>query len=133
MTDEPPPLESHIQADIRLALGKLRHTRLFRNSKGQGWMGTVVRRTQKEVVLSHPRAVPFGILAPGSSDLIGAVQVVITPDMVGQTIAVFTALEVKRPGVSVPVEQQGFVTFVRDFGGRADIVRSVDDAVRVVS
>jgi hypothetical protein len=125
-------LESHIQAEIRLALGKLSFNRMFRNSKGQGWMGNVVRRSAKEVVLANPRAVPFGVLAPGSSDLLGLTQIVITPEMVGRTVAVFTALEVKRPGVKPEPEQDDFVAFVNGFGGRAAIVRSVDDAVRAV-
>jgi hypothetical protein len=96
-------------------------------------MGTVLRRTTKEIVLAHPRAVPFGILAPGSSDLIGPVQVTITPEMVGQTVAIFTALEVKRPGVRPEPEQTDFVEFIQGFGGRAEIVHSVDEAVRAVS
>lgn len=126
-------LESHIQAEIRLSLGRLAFTRMLRNSKGQGWMGTVKRRTNTEIVLTHPRAVPFGLLAPGSSDLIGMTQVVVTPDMIGQTVAIFTALEVKRPGVKPEPEQDEFVTFVRDFGGCADIVRSPDEAVKIVT
>jgi hypothetical protein len=125
-------LESHIQADIRITLGKLRHTRLLRNSKGQGWMGKLVSRDGGRVVLENARQVAMGLIAPGSSDLVGPVQVVITPAMVGQTIAVFAALEIKRPGIKPEQEQTDFVTFVRNFGGIGEIVHSPDEAARAV-
>lgn len=113
-------LESQIQADIRLALGAMPHVKVFRNNQG---------------VAQYPggQRVPYGVAQSGGSDLIGLTQVLITPEMVGQRVAIFTALEVKRPGVKVPDEQQAFVDFVNQFGGRAGIVRSVEDAVRVVS
>lgn len=126
-------LESHIQADIRLSLGRLAHTRLLRNSKGQGWMGKLVSRTGTRVVLEGARQVAMGLIAPGSSDLVGPVQVVITSAMVGQTVAVFAALEIKRPGIKPEPEQTDFVTFVRNFGGIGEIVHSSDEAVRAVS
>lgn len=125
-------LESHIQADIRVALGKLRHTRLLRNSKGQGWMGKLISRQGNRVVLDGARQVAMGLIAPGSSDLVGPVQVVITPEMVGQTVAVFSVLEIKRPGIAPEQDQLDFVRFVNDFGGIGAIVHSVDEAVLAV-
>lgn len=126
------PIESDIQADIRLALGRLRHTRIFRNNRGVAWMGRVVERTRATIVLANPRPVEFG-LNDGASDLIGLTQITITPDMVGQTVAVFTAGEVKRPRADVPDHQQRFIDFVRGFGGIAGVVRSPDDAVALVN
>lgn len=72
------------------------------------------------------RLVRYG-LCPGSSDLIGLRTVTITPDMVGQRLAVFTAIEVKDRGRVTP-EQQRFITAVQQAGGLAGVARSVDDA-----
>jgi hypothetical protein len=98
--------------EIRLALGLLPGLRLFRNNVG------VLRDREG-------RAVRFG-LAPGSSDLIGWRTVTITPDMVGQKVAVFTALEVKAPGGThkVTAEQRRFLDVVEAAGGIAGVARS---------
>lgn len=119
--------ESDIQADIRLSVGLIPTVRLFRNNRGVAWMGKIVERVGSTVVLANARPVEFG-LTDGASDLIGLKSITITPDMVGQTVAVFTAAEVKRPGVKVPDHQQRFIDFVRSFGGIAGVVRSSDEA-----
>jgi hypothetical protein len=49
--------------------------------------------------------------------------------MVGQQVAVFTALEVKTPTGKVSPAQTKFIDMVRKFGGIGAIVRSVDEAV----
>jgi hypothetical protein len=72
------------------------------------------------------RLVRYG-LCPGSSDLIGLRTITITPDMVGQTVAVFTAIEVKDRGRPTP-EQLGFIAMVQSAGGLAGVARSTDDA-----
>lgn len=104
--------EAKVQNDIRLELGR-GGTRLWRNNSG----------ALKDAT---GRLVRYG-LCPGSSDLIGLRQVVVTPDMVGQTLAVFTAIEVKDRGRPTP-EQQAFITMVQQAGGLAGVARSVDDA-----
>lgn len=126
------PLETALQANIRKAVGLLPHVRLFRNNRGVAWMGKLEDRKGGFVVLSNARPVEFG-LTDGASDLIGLTQVVITPEMVGRTVAVFTAAEVKRPKVTVPEHQRHFLNFVTGFGGRAGVVRSPDDALALVS
>jgi hypothetical protein len=126
------PLESSIQADIRLAQGLLPHVRLFRNNRGVAWMGKLLQRRGGIVTLENARPVEFG-LTDGASDLIGLTQIVVTPEMVGRTLAVFTAQEVKRPGVTVPDHQERFVGFVQRFGGIAGVVRSPEDALSLVS
>jgi hypothetical protein len=87
--------------------------RLFRNNVGalEDKTGRIVR---------------YG-LCKGSSDLIGWHTVEITPDMVGQRVAVFVALEVKDKG-RLTQEQATFLEVVRRAGGIAAEVRSVDDA-----
>ena len=69
----------------------------------------------------------FG-LARGSADLIGYRTVTITPEMVGQQVAVFTSLEVKTPTGRIRPEQTNWQRTVAADGGIAAIVRSVDDA-----
>ena len=72
------------------------------------------------------RLVRYG-LCPGSSDLIGLRQVTITPDMVGQTIAQFVAIEVKDRG-RLTEQQQAFITMVQQAGGLAGVARSPEEA-----
>lgn len=124
-------LEGTIQADIRKAVGLFPHVRLWRNNRGAAWMGQIVERAGTTIVLANARPVEFG-LTNGASDLIGLTQIVITPEMIGRTLAVFTAIEVKRPGVGVPEHQRRFIDFVRGFGALADVARSSADAVRIV-
>jgi len=67
-----------------------------------------------------------------SSDLIGVTSVVITPDMIGQKVAIFTAVEVKRkdwkPSQSDKrqIAQQNFIDFIKSKGGIAGFVNSID-------
>lgn len=67
-------------------------------------------------------------LAPGSSDLIGITPVVVTPDMVGRTLGIFTALEVKAKSGRASVEQINFIGTIRRLGGIAGQVRTVAEA-----
>ena len=111
--------EAEIQAEIWKAIGSRPDTRLFRNNQG---------------IATHAggQRVKYGLANPGGSDLIGLHAVTITPDMVGQTLAVFTALEIKTPTGAIRPEQRTFIEFVRSFGGKAGIVRSVADAEAVL-
>ena len=70
----------------------------------------------------------FGVASPGGSDLIGYRQVVIGPEHVGQTVAVFAAVEVKTNTGRATRDQQAFVKHVQAAGGIAGIARSVDEA-----
>jgi len=111
--------EQQLQNEIRLALGSHPDVRLFRNNVG----GLKDHRGQ---------LVTYG-LCNGSSDLIGLRRVTVTPDMVGQQLAVFTALEVKRPG-QVPTEAQGkFLGMVHGMGGLSGVVTSIDSAKEILN
>ena len=115
-----PNAETDLQQRIRLAVGTRADTRLFRNQVGS---------------LPDPRTgrlVTFG-LARGSADLIGWRSIVVTPDMVGRRIAVFTSIEVKTPTGRVRPEQQAWLGVVRGAGGIASIARSVTDAELALS
>lgn len=72
------------------------------------------------------RLVRYG-LCPGSSDLIGLRSITITPDMVGKTVGVFVAIEVKDRGRLTP-EQERFIAMVQQAGGLAGVARSPEDA-----
>jgi len=111
--------ETTLQQKIRLALGTRTDLRLFRNQVGQ---------------LPDPctgRPVQFG-LARGSADLIGWRTITVTPEMVGQRIAVFTSIEVKTPNGQVKPEQHAWQRTVSAAGGIAGIARSVQDANEIL-
>ena len=110
--------EQSIQQHIRLACST-GATRLFRNNTG-------TLRDQ------HGRPVSFG-LARGSADLIGWRTVTITPEMVGQQVAVFTSIEVKTPAGRIRPEQQQWLDAVQAAGGIAGVARSVEDALRITT
>jgi len=76
--------------------------------------------------------VQFGVGNPGGSDLIGYRRVTVTPEMVGQDVAVFAAVEVKTPRGRIKPEQQQFVDHIRGAGGIAGIARSVDEAKNIL-
>ena len=112
--------ETTLQQQIRLALGTRPDARLFRNQVGS---------------LPDPRTgrlVTFG-LAKGSADLIGWRTVTITPEMVGQRLAVFTSIEVKTPTGRIAPAQQHWLAAVQGAGGFAGIARSVPDALQIVT
>ncbi|MFM9089413.1 MAG: VRR-NUC domain-containing protein, partial [Cyanobium sp.] len=61
-------------------------------------------------------------------DLKGLRQVVIGPEHLGQTLAVFSALEVKTTRGRIREEQEKFLQLVQQLGGRAGVVRSMEEA-----
>jgi hypothetical protein len=80
----------------------------------------------------NARRCAFG-LAVGSSDLVGWHTVTITEDMVGQRVALFTAIEVKRDdGGVTSTEQTKFVAAVRGAGGLGGVARNPDEARLIV-
>jgi hypothetical protein len=52
--------------------------------------------------------------------------------MVGQTVAVFIAIEVKAAGGRPSPEQRAFIQMAQQAGGLAGIARSVDEAWAIV-
>lgn len=116
---------------ILLAATRAR-ARLFRNNVGQGWVGTVVHRGPDTLTLHDPRPLQTG-LCKGSSDMIGWRPVTITPDMVGQTLAVFCAVETKGERTKVTDEQRHFIEAVRAAGGRAGLAYTVAEAIGILN
>lgn len=99
-----------------LAVSKLKNVRIFRNNTG----------------FDAKNKVRYGLVT-GSSDLIGWKSVSVTQEMVGQQVAVFVALEVKTPKGRATDEQKNFVNVVNAAGGKAAIVRSVSEGIKVLS
>lgn len=122
--------EHGIQNDIRNELaGK---ALIFRANIGQAWTGNKIDKLPGNKVVIHG-ARPFNTGLPaGFSDLFGLVSVTITPDMVGQKVAVFVAMEVKDEKKKPSDKQKNFLKAVNDNGGRSGVVRSTEDAVRVL-
>lgn len=71
-------------------------------------------------------------LGKGTGDLIGMKRVRITPDMVGQDVAVFLSIECKTATGATRPEQKNWMAFVQGFGGIAGIARSVETAQDVI-
>jgi hypothetical protein len=112
------PSEQQIQQQIRLTCST-GSTRLFRNNTG-------TLRDQ------HGRPVSFG-LCKGSADLIGWRTVTVTPEMVGQQVAVFTSIEVKAASGRLRPEQRQWLDAVQAAGGIGGVARSVADAVAILA
>ena len=110
--------EQTIQQHIRLACS-IGSCRLFRNNTG----------TLRDI---NGRPVSFG-LCKGSADLIGWTTRTITPEMVGQTVAIFTSIEVKAATGRIRPEQQQWLNAVAAAGGIAGIARSVGEAMDLLS
>jgi VRR-NUC domain. len=100
--------ETRIQRRIMVALSRI-GVRIFRNNVGTAKQGE--------------RTIKFG-LCKGSSDLIGWTKV--------NGVAVFTAVEVKRPMKKPTEPQRNFIHRVREDGGIAGVATSEDEAVELI-
>jgi len=101
--------------------------RLWRNNVGSAWQGNCRNHGGGLMTIVHPRRVHFG-LCQGSADLIGYQSLIVTPEMVGQRIAVFVAIEGKRVNGSYGTGQREYLDLVNRAGGLAGVARTVDDA-----
>lgn len=111
----------------------------WRNNTGTGWAGKSTKITRAgsyvleagDVVIKNARPLRAG-LCKGSSDIIGITPVFITQDMVGQTIGVFTAVEVKSKRGKATENQENFISVIRQHGGYAGVARSTDDIDEII-
>jgi hypothetical protein len=109
--------ETVIMRDIHLAISKI-GARIFRNNVG-------VFKT------AAGGRIRTG-LCVGSSDLIGLTPRVITADMLGRQVAIFTAIEVKSAKGGLKKEQKAFLAMVKNAGGIAIVARNVDEAIQKI-
>lgn len=135
-------LEAPVLQRVRLEASKLGY-RLFRNNRGlfytidgvKGLIAAVMRgdlNSARNIIKNYLRLVQAGLDANGSSDLIGFAPVVITPAMVGKTIAVFMCAEVKKPEWKSPTgktekEQENFIRFINSQGGIGFFINNSQD------
>lgn len=105
--------EKRIQSEIALEYNKA-GTRLLRNNIGVAEYknGAVVR---------------YGVGGVGGSDFIGLNKITITPEMVGKQVAIFCAVEVKRPQKKPTPQQLRFLEMVASLGGIAGVATCTDD------
>lgn len=101
--------ESTVQLpEVKLALGGLPEVRLFRNQVGLAYVGEP----------PNLRRVYTG-LYPGSSDLIGWCEKVMTPEDVGKKFAIFMSVEVKAGKNKPKPHQVKWLQAVEKAGGVA--------------
>lgn len=93
--------------------------RLFRNQRYKGF-------SDKGAWLD------CGVGGNGGSDLIGYRIITITPDMVGRTVAVFTAIEAKVKGGDKSENQKQFIEAVGGNGGIALFATNIEQLKKYI-
>lgn len=102
---------------------------LMRNNSGAAVdrTGRVVRYGLGNISKKHSENIK-------SADLIGITKKVITQDMVGLTVGIFTAIEVKKEAWNINKKfdkreeaQLNFINWIKSLGGIASFASSVDD------
>lgn len=128
------PSEKRIEQDIVLALAK-QGTIMFKNNVGTAYRGKLLLTNGKRT-LTNPAIIRYGLGGiKGGSDQIGITPVVITSDMIGETIGVFTAIEVKKDKngkYKATKEQSAFIAMVKANGGIAGVCDSVEDSIELI-
>jgi len=132
--------ETTLGKKIMLALGSIKGVRIFRNNQGFAWIGQSVNIHKRQEVIVNPgdviirqaRAFNAG-LCKGSSDFIGFKSMVVTPEMVGTTVAIFLASEIKTKTGKASPEQILFTNMVNKFGGIGIIVTDENEAVELLN
>lgn len=120
---------------VLLAVHRIKGVRLFRNNTGQGWVGrarrlkpgSVYRAEGGEVLIQNARPLHAGLME-GSADGIGWRTITITPDMVGQRVAVFLSVEAKYRSGRLEPAQRTWDRNVREAGGISVVARSPEQA-----
>lgn len=112
--------------------------RLWRNNVGKGVMIAHPHAQTRQAIISECIAlaaarggsgarITYG-LHVGSGDLIGYRVVTVTPEMVGQRVAVFASVEVKTDTGRESEEQVSWREHIASVGGVAFVARSVEQA-----
>jgi len=120
--------ESEVQQEIQLEAPKMGVTLMRNNNVAfKDESGRMVRAGLGNVSPNQPYK---------SSDLIGFTEIIITEQMIGQRIAIFTAVEIKRQSWKATKDereekQRNFINWIKARGGIAGMVNSVDDFVKL--
>ncbi len=114
-------------------------TRLFRQNVGLAWAGHAekfpgprsVRVNAGDVVIRNAR--PFHAGVKGMPDLGGWTSITITPEMVGQRVAISTQVEVKTPTGAARDDQERFLNEAAKAGARVGIARDTETARAIIA
>lgn len=151
--------ETQTQREIWLALGT--DCRLFRVNTGRGYISNASDRPKRlsandrgtayingktiqlkagDVIIHKGRPVALGMAfadgspVVGTTDLIGYTIVKITPDMVGKSLPVYTAVDAKQEGGGrVSKDQQNYVEQINRVNGIAGIADSAQSARAIIN
>ena len=119
--------ESTVQQEIQIAARTL-DCHLLRNNSGalKDETGRSVRFGLGNISKAHNDKIK-------SSDLIGFTKVVVTQEMVGSVVAIFTAVEVKEEKWNInkkfdahEIAQLAFIKWVQNNGGLASFANNLD-------
>jgi hypothetical protein len=112
----------------------LLHPNTFRLDAGMGYVGGreykaktdgIIKVKAGDLVVVNPGKISYGI--EGAGDRIGWTEKVITPEMVGEKVAVFTSIEDKSRTDSIGIEQLIFMLNVIRSGGIAKVYRDLEE------
>jgi hypothetical protein len=120
--------EKNIQSEIMLAVSQY-GCMVWRNETAGCWAGKVIKKDKGNVTIENARFINAG-LCKGSNDIIGITPVLITQEMVGKTLGVFTGIEVKTKIGRLSDEQKIFDANVNRINGVSFTARSAEEAVR---
>lgn len=126
-----PGSEKAAQNDIRNDLCDV--GLFYRANVGTAWASNdITRLPDGSLLLRDPR--PFSTGLPvGFHDVFGMVPTIVTPEMVGKTVAIFASIDAKSQ-IGKPREaQQRFADAVIRAGGRAGFAKDGATARRIVS
>lgn len=126
--------ESDLGNSIRLEASRLRGI-LIRVNAGVGVIGDGGLKGitwHKDGAATVKNARIFHGVPKGVSDYIGFTEVEITPEMVGEKMAVFVACETKTGNNKATKEQRDFLASVAKLGGIAVLARKAGDLIRGV-
>lgn len=125
--------EGTVSQEIQIG-GMHLKSNLLRNNSGacMDETGRLVRYGLGNISKQHTERVK-------SSDLIGITSIVVTPEMVGQTLGIFTAVEVKRESWKLDKKlnkkeqaQFNFIQWVKSMGGFAGFSNNVDNLKEIL-
>lgn len=132
--------ETNIVRRVMLKIGAVPGVRIFRNNIGNAWIGKSKKFTSRQtviveagdVLIKSARYFEAG-LCVDSSDLIGFRSVIVTPEMVGKQIAVFTAAEIKTATGRASKGQVNFIDMINKMGGIGFIARNENEAFEFIN
>jgi hypothetical protein len=133
--------ETAVAKEVLLALAQRFKACLFRTNSGKAWLSgggkvQVDNRGTAHVPFARPvglgLALTNGDTVPGLADYTGWTSKLVTKDMVGRTVAIYTEIETKESkGGARMKHQREHLQRVRDAGGIAGFASSVPQAIEI--